>query len=249
MTKSNAHKFKEILNCRFSDVTEDDVIQWSEHVLSRSSKHYVATVNVAILMMMRADPKLSHYINCASLTLADGQPIIWLSKLLKRHLPERVTGIDFMEKLAQLAAKKGKSIYIIGAKDVVLKAAIKKLKTNAPDLIIAGSSNGYFSQQEAPLRIKTINESKADILIVAMGVPLQEYFIQNHWDDLNVKLAVAVGGSLDVLSGQKSRAPLWMQVYGLEWLYRLSQEPQRLAKRYFITNSQFIYLSLKELFS
>ena len=239
---------QDILDCDFHMVTQHDVLKWAKTILARPSCHYITTVNVAILMMMRSDHQLRDFIKQSALTVADEQPIIWLSKLLGRPLPERIAGVDLCQRLANSAAQDGKSIYLLGATDTALAKAEQKLLLDNPSLVIAGRSNGYFEASEAETRADLIKESEADILFVAMGVPRQEYFIAENLSRCGVKLCIALGGSFDVISGMTKRAPKWMQNCGLEWLFRLGQEPQRLAKRYAITNAQFLTLSVKALF-
>ncbi len=237
-----------ILDCDFHSVSQKDVLQWSKDVLTRPGSQYITTVNVAILMMMRTDHRLREFIEQSAIIVADGQPIIWLSKLLGKPLPERVAGIDLCQHLAKVAVQDGQSVYLLGATDSVLAKTELKLLADNPNLIIAGRSNGYFEASEAEARAHLIKESGADILFVAMGVPRQEYFIAENLGRCGVKLCIALGGSFDVISGTTKRAPRWMQNYGLEWLFRLGQEPRRLAKRYAITNAQFLILSVKSLF-
>jgi len=238
-----------ILNCDFDPVTEEDVLDWAKELLTSSHRGYISTVNVAILMMMRRDERLRNFMDASTLTVADGQPIIWLSKLLGKPLPERVAGIDLCAKIATLAADNNHSIFLMGATDKILDLTEKQLLKDNPRLRIAGKCNGYFKQSQTDCRVRAVKESGADILFVAMGVPRQEYFVQENWGDLGVKLSIALGGSFDVISGEKQRAPKWMQIYGLEWCFRLLQEPRRLAMRYAITNTEFLRLSAKELLS
>ena len=248
MTKNHQFQSQRILDCDFHAVTQNDVLNWSKGILVKPDNHYITTVNVAILMMMRSDHQLRDFIKQSALTVADGQPIIWLSKLLGKPLPKRIAGIDLCQRLAEIAAQDGKSIYLLGATDTVLAKAEQKLLLDNPSLIIAGRSNGYFEASEAETRAHLIKKSGAEILFVAMGVPRQEYFIAENLRRCGVKLCIALGGSFDVISGTTKRAPKWMQNCGLEWLFRLGQEPRRLAKRYIITNTQFLTLSVRAFF-
>ncbi|MBL4853780.1 MAG: WecB/TagA/CpsF family glycosyltransferase [Robiginitomaculum sp.] len=247
MKPLNQHNSRVILNCSFHSVTEEDVLQWAKDLLDSSQRGYLTTVNVAMLMMMRTDKKLRNFIESSAMTVADGQPVIWLSKLLGRPLPQRVAGVDLCYSLARLAAQNNKSLYLLGATDAIIEHVQRRLKRNNPDLIITGKSNGYFSDCQTPNMVQRIKDSGADILYVGMGVPRQEGFIQDNWEQLGVKLAIPVGGSFDVIAGCKRRAPKWMQSFGLEWCFRLLQEPRRLAKRYAVTNTKFIWLSVKAL--
>lgn len=238
---------QKFLGCSFDAISEDQALAWSRKFISGSQAGYVATVNVAILMMMRQDERLKKYVENASLTVADGQPIIWLSKLLRKPLPERVAGIDLFESIAKMAARENKKVYLLGATDQVLSQCERQLCKDNPNLIIAGRHNGYFSKSEAYGRAKAIKDSQADILFVAMGVPRQDYFIEQYLEASGVKLAIGLGGSFDVIGGVCKRAPRWMQNSGMEWFFRMMQEPKRLAKRYATTNSKFIYLGFREI--
>lgn len=245
MTDVTQYGVRRILNCSFHAVTEETVLEWAKGLLNSGQRKYISTVNVAILMMMRKDERLTRFIENSAITVADGQPIIWLSRLLGKPLPNRIAGIDLCEKIAHLSAQNQKTLYLLGATDTVLEKTERQLLADNPSLVIAGKSNGYFDTESVEQRVTDIRNSGADILFVAMGVPRQEYFIQENWDRLGVKLTIALGGSFDVISGKTKRAPKWMQNYGLEWLFRLFQEPRRLAKRYAVTNIQFLSLSLK----
>jgi len=237
-----------ILGCNFDEVDNEAAVKWSENWLDRDQSGYITTVNVAILMMMRTDKFLKHFIKNSALVVADGLPIIWLSKLMGTPLPERVAGIDFIQDIVRYAAENGKSVYLFGAKPKTVKKVAARLQHENPKLILAGVDDGYYSKDEEADRVKKVRESGADILIVAMGVPRQEKFLGNNWDELGVKLAIPVGGSFDVIARETKRAPMWMQNSGLEWFYRMCQEPRRLFKRYLVTNTQFIWFGLLSLF-
>jgi N-acetylglucosaminyldiphosphoundecaprenol N-acetyl-beta-D-mannosaminyltransferase len=198
-----------------------------------------------MLMMMRSDRKLQGFVDRASLVVADGQPLVWASRLRDNPLPERVTGVDLVEELCGLAAKEGFGVYFLGSKPAIIETVAERLAERHRGLEICGISDGYFDSTEAPRRAQAIRKSGAKILIVGMGVPLQEEFIQNHWDQLGVELAIPVGGSFDVIAGAARRAPVWLQRIGMEWFFRLVQEPRRLWKRYLVTNTQFIYHLLR----
>ena len=232
---------KKILNGSFDSVTTAETSDWATQLIKLGERGYICTVNVAILMMMSTDSQLQRFVEKASLVVADGQPIVWASRLLSQALPERVTGIDLIDSLAVRAEKEQFRIYLLGATQEVITTAAANLKSRYPKLDICGFDDGYFSAAETSKRVQAIRQSGAQILIVGMGVPRQEVFLEENWSDLGVNLAIGVGGSFDVIAGKKKRAPLWMQTAGLEWLYRLIQEPQRLWKRYLVTNLQFIY--------
>lgn len=237
----------QILNGQFDRVSLESTVNWITQLIQSGDRGYICTVNVAILMMMLENPRLQRFVERASLIVADGQPIVWASRWFKRELPERVTGIDLIEEIAQQAVKHQFRVYLLGATQEVITATANALNQRYPHLHICGCADGYFSAAEAPKRVQAIRESGAQILLVGMGVPRQEYFMEEYWSQLGVNLAIGVGGSFEVIAGKKKRAPVWVQETGLEWLYRLVQEPHRLGKRYLVTNSQFIYLLGREL--
>jgi N-acetylglucosaminyldiphosphoundecaprenol N-acetyl-beta-D-mannosaminyltransferase len=238
--KVEANNRIQILNTNFDCVTLGETVDWVVQLIASGKRGYICTVNVAILMMMRSDPQLQNFVNNAALVVADGQPLVWTSRFFSQSLPERVTGIDLIDAIAAKAQADGLGIYIMGATPDVITAAVKKMQSKYPHLKICGFDDGYFKESQADQRVKAIAQSGAQILFVGMGVPRQELFIEQNWAQLGVNLAIGVGGSFDVYSGLRKRAPLWVQQTGLEWLYRLIQEPQRLWKRYLVTNSQFV---------
>lgn len=224
-----------------------DTLDWATKWVKAGRRGYLCTVNVAMLMMMRTDPRLQQFADGASLSVADGQPLVWVSQLKRVRLPERVTGVDLLFLLCERAAKEGLKIYLLGARSEVVEMAAEKLRERYEGLCISGFSDGYFTPEEAPDRARTIRESGAQILWLGMGVPRQEYFVAEHWQDLGVNLAIPVGGSFEVVAGRKKRAPVFLQKIGMEWCYRLCMEPRRLGKRYFTTNTQFFWLMLKDI--
>ncbi|KAF3883999.1 WecB/TagA/CpsF family glycosyltransferase [Tolypothrix bouteillei VB521301] len=234
----------QILNSSFDPVTIQETVNWAIRFIQEEKRGYICTVNVAILMMMENNKRLAKIINKAVLIVADGQPIIWTSRWLSAPLPSRVAGIDLIYELAAVAEQRQLGIYLLGGTTDVIADAAAKLQSKHPRLKIS-FDNGYFSSQQAAGRAEAIRQSGASILFVGMGVPRQEYFLEEHWENLGVNLAIGVGGSFDVIAGRKKRAPLWVQEVGLEWLYRLLQEPRRLWRRYLFTNLQFIYTLLQ----
>lgn len=231
-----------VLNCDLDAATVQSATDWAREWILSGRRGYICTVNVAILMMMRSNRKLQDFVDRASLVVADGQPLVWASRLQGEHsLPERVTGIELVEELCALAANEGFGVYFLGAKPAVIEAVAQRLAERHPGLKVCGASHGYFDAAEAPKRAELIRETGARILIVGMGVPLQEKFIEDHWEELGVELAIPVGGSFDVIAGAARRAPVWLQRIGMEWFFRLLQEPRRLWKRYLVTNTQFVF--------
>jgi N-acetylglucosaminyldiphosphoundecaprenol N-acetyl-beta-D-mannosaminyltransferase len=236
-----------LLNGRFDPLRLEEAVELIARRIHAKQSGYLCTVNVAILMMMRHDPWLQGFIDRAALVVADGLPLIWCSRMLGCPLPERVTGVDLVERLCERAAHEKFGVYLLGAHATAVQTLAHQLKRRYPGLILSGIADGYFDHRQAEMRARAVAESGAKILVVAMGVPRQEHFIEEYWDRLRVPFAIGVGGSFDVLSGHRARAPYLMQRAGLEWLFRLVQEPRRLWKRYLVTNAEFLYRVWREL--
>lgn len=230
-----------ILNARFDRLTLPETVQAVFEHVRAGRRGWLCTVNVAMLMMMRQDAALQSFVDRASFVVADGQPLLWVAPHFGADLPARVTGVDLIYALSRRAGRERVSVGLIGAHASVVDEASRRLTSMYPDVRISYTGDGWFSRDEAAQRADAIREAGTDILFVAMGVPLQERFIESQWDRLGVKLAIGVGGSFEVLAGVRARAPLALQQRGLEWAYRLAQEPRRLWRRYLVTNSQFIY--------
>jgi N-acetylglucosaminyldiphosphoundecaprenol N-acetyl-beta-D-mannosaminyltransferase len=196
--------------------------------------HQVATVNVDFLVKAASDPELRYLLQEADLATADGMPLLWAARLLRAPLKQRVAGVDLVPMLVQRAAQKGYSIYFFGSAPGVAEIAARKLVEQYPKLKIAGiASPPYTSVLEMDAAmLAEIRAAKPDILFVALGNPKQEKWIGMYGRELGIPVMIGVGGSLDMIAGQVSRAPVWMQKSGLEWVYRLMQEPRRLWKRY-----------------
>jgi N-acetylglucosaminyldiphosphoundecaprenol N-acetyl-beta-D-mannosaminyltransferase len=196
---------------------------------------------------MQTDLQLRKSVNESDIINADGQAVVWASKILGKPLKERVAGIDLMQNLVKMAHEKEYKIFFFGAKEEVVLDVINKYKNQYSSNIIAGYRNGYFKKEEEQDIAKQISNSGANILFVAISSPTKENFLYENKDLLNnVNFIMGVGGSFDVVSGKVKRAPLWMQNVGLEWFYRFSQEPNRMWKRYLIGNTKFILLVIKE---
>jgi N-acetylglucosaminyldiphosphoundecaprenol N-acetyl-beta-D-mannosaminyltransferase len=232
-----------LLNGEFDPLTLPQTVDAIFQILKDGKRGWLATVNVSILMMMRSDARLQNFVDRAALVVADGQPLIWCAPWLGKRLPERVTGVDLVDSLCERAALEGKRVYLLGAtKDIVTQLA-QKLGERYPGLQVS-FADGYFKKDQAVERADQVRASQADILFVGMGVPRQETFMEEQWDRLGVGMAIGVGGSFDVLAGLRARAPVWVQTIGMEWFFRLVQEPRRLFARYLVTNSQFVWLLL-----
>ncbi len=216
-----------ILGTKIARMTMAEVLDWVRMMVEQGKPRHIVTANAEILHKAWKDKKFFHIINKADLITADGSGVIWAARFLGKPLPERVTGIDLVHKIFSVAENKGWRIYFLGATEKVVEKAVLNTLSRHPLLQVAGYHNGYYAPEETAGVVAKIAQEAPDILLVGMGAPRQEYFIQEHLRDLKATVAIGVGGSFDVLAGVMKRAPRWMQRLGLEWLYRLWQEPGR----------------------
>ena len=219
-----------------------------DRIRARETTQHVV-INAGKICLMRKDKVLCDIVNNCPIINADGQSIVWASHFLGHRLPERVAGVDLMEKLIELAAGKGFSVYFFGATEDVVVRVKEFYEKKYPALKVAGYRNGYFKPEDDEEIIKNMLESKADILFVGFSSPKKEYWIRDHIDKVNIPFMMGVGGSFDTVIGHVKRAPMWMQKIGMEWFYRFIKEPRRMFRRYMIGNFQFIGMVLKHKFS
>lgn len=234
-----------LLGCPLDTVTLEDAVRRVVQAMTHRQRLIHVAVNVAKLVRMGRDPVLHRDVSKADLITADGMGIVLGTKLVGQSVPERVTGIDLMDRVFALSARKGFRPYILGAQPKVLNAALYRLQLRHPALRIAGSHHGYFAPADEAALVAKINASGADCLFVGLPTPMKERFIARHADALTPAFVMGVGGSIDVLAGHVKRAPRWMQRSGLEWLYRIAQEPRRMWRRYLVTNTVFLGLMLR----
>ena len=235
-----------IFDATFDALTADQTVDAVFDLLAAGGRGWLCTVNVSTLMMMRKDATLRAFAARARLVVADGEPLVWCSRLFGTPLPERVAGIELIDALCARAVREGRAVYLLGATAPLLERAMQALRTCHPGLRVAGA-DGYFTADEAVARADAIRASRSALLLVGMGVPRQEIFIDQQWERLGVGMAIGVGGSFDVLGGARFRAPHWLRRIGLEWVVRLVQEPVRLLPRYAATNSMFCWLLAQKL--
>ncbi|KGJ88822.1 WecB/TagA/CpsF family glycosyltransferase [Colwellia psychrerythraea] len=202
-------------------------------------------VNVAKLVNMQRDTELANSVNSCDLINIDGMGVVWGARSCGHRVPERVAGVDLFHHLLTMSARCEFPVFLLGATEDVVTQTVEVIKTQNPDLKIAGYHHGYFWDDEKAV-VEKIQKSGAKLLFIAITSPKKENFINKWQDSLGVNFVMGVGGTFDVVAGKVKRAPVWMQNYGLEWLYRVIQEPGRMWKRYLITNSKFAYLLLKE---
>lgn len=218
-----------ILGVQVNTENYDELIPKVFRNIEDKKKSLVVAINPEKLMKAKEDPRLKALLNRAEFQIPDGIGVIIASKLKKGSISSRITGIDMMDRIVREAARTGRAVFLYGAKPGVADKAAQQLKQTYPDLIVAGTQDGYESDTSKVL--ETINKSKPDILFVAMGSPKQEQWIEQHRDNLHPTLYQGVGGSFDVLAGNVKRAPAAFQRMGAEWLYRLLKEPSRLKRQ------------------
>lgn len=239
-----------IFNTTIDNLTMVETLSLVEKAIQNESQIIYADVNADKIVTLQHDKLIQEYFREATIVNADGQAVIWAAKLLGYPLKERVTGVDLMNELVRLSAKKKYTIYFLGAKEEVVSTLVNKYKNLYGEELIAGYRNGYFTHKEEQEIVEDIKKSNANILFVAITSPKKEEFLHQYKKELeNVNFIMGVGGSFDVHAGYIKRAPKWMQKAGLEWLFRVYQEPGRMWKRYLIGNTKFIALFTKTYFN
>ncbi len=235
-----------ICNIPVDSLTMEETLYLIEKsIIEKKPIHHVV-INAAKVVNAQKDEGLKESIVSCDIINADGQAIVWAARLFNTPLPERVAGIDLMEALVKLSAQKKYRIFFLGATEEIVNLVVNFYSDTYGKDIIAGYRNGYFKKEEEQAIAKQISDSNADILFVAMSSPKKEIFLNTYKDLIQTPFIMGVGGSFDVVAGHVKRAPVWMQKSGLEWFYRVLQEPRRMWKRYLFGNSEFIYMVLKE---
>ena len=225
----------------------DESIDEAERLIAAGGCHQHVVVNAAKIVKAETDPELRASIENAAIVNIDGQAVVWAARALGAEVQERVAGIDFMDELLARAADRGWSVYFLGATDEVVSRVVEVERDRHRGLRIAGSRNGFWSKDEEAAVVAEIAAAKPTIVLLAIPSPNKERFAAAHLDAMGASLVVGVGGSFDVVAGLTKRAPRWMQRAGLEWFYRLMQEPGRMWKRYLVGNSKFLAMVAREL--
>ena len=237
---------RELFGAQVAALTMAETVAAVEAAILAGSPLQIGVVNAAKLVNMRRQPRLRDAVLSCDLILADGMAVVWASRLLGRPLPERVAGIDLMTALLARGNQRRWRVYCLGAEPSVIEAAIAAMTRSYPEVEIVGRHHGYFTEIDEPRIADAIAASKPHVLLVGMTSPKKEEFIARWHDRLAVPVCHGVGGSFDVLAGKVQRAPLIWQRAGLEWLYRVLQEPGRLWRRYLVTNVLFIHMVARE---
>lgn len=227
--------------------TMEETIQYIVNRIERRETVKHVAINAAKIVYARKSRIMEDAILSSDIVSADGQSIVWGARLLGKRIPERVAGVDLFLQLLGEFEKRNIPVFFLGAQEDVLEQMQEKIKKDYPRLNIAGCRNGYFSQEEEGQVCGMINDSQAQALFLGISSPKKELFLLENSAALNPCFRMGVGGSFDVLAGRTKRAPESFQKAGLEWLYRIYQEPTRMWKRYAVTNTLYLFYLVKEL--
>lgn len=220
----------EILGVSVAAVTMAEAVSVIEEFIEQKAKVLIATANAEMLMRATYDHEFCQILNEAGLVVPDGAGTVWAAHHLGYAMPERVAGYDLAQELMRLAPRKKTRIFFFGAGPGVAEAAKAKAEQLYPGIEIVGVRNGFFTADDEAAIIAQIKEAKPDLLLVALGVPKQEKWIHKNLAELDVPVAIGVGGTFDVMAGVMKRAPLWVQKAKLEWLFRGLLQPKRAGR-------------------
>lgn len=238
---TTARQTAAVLGVRIDRLDMEGTIRRVEEIIAQRTPSQHLAVSVTNLVAIQDDPWLRTVAEEAEIVSADGLGVVWASRLLGDALPERVNAMDLMERLFEVAERKGYRIFVLGARQDALERAISRIRERHPNLTIAGYRNGYFDESEDEEVVAEIRGAAADMLFVAISSPKKEYWLARYKDELGVPFVMGVGGAVDVLAGLRRRAPLVVQRAGLEWAFRMLQEPRRLGRRFLVGNAKFVY--------
>jgi len=235
----------DVLGCRVDNVTMAESVAWCDALIQAGRPAYVVTPNAEIVMQAQRMPDLRRLINSSQLSIPDGASLLLAGRMLGRPLREQVTGTDLSYELARLASRRGYRMFLLGAAEGVAQAAAARLVARYPGLQIAGTFGGWSRPEgDAETRAAVAAAAPVDILLVAYGAPWQERWIGRNAADLDVKLAMGVGGVFDFIAGRVRRAPRWLRRIGFDWLFRLAVQPWRWRRQ--LTIPQFLWQVLLE---
>lgn len=239
-----------VLGLGIDAVTMDQAIAAFERLIHRRRPALACSLNVDICMKAQRDAELRAIIQAADLVLVDGTPMVWAARFLGSPLPGRVSGSDFVPAFAGVAARAGYRLFLLGAAPGIAERARDWLERHRPGVLVAGTyapPAGFERDvSEIARTIDIVRRARPDVLFAAFGAPKQEKWLFRFRGDLEVPVSMGIGSSLDYLAGRLRRAPGWMQRAGLEWTYRLAQEPARLWRRYLIEDPPFVYHIVRE---
>jgi N-acetylglucosaminyldiphosphoundecaprenol N-acetyl-beta-D-mannosaminyltransferase len=229
----------EFLGVPIDALTFDETVAQAVDAMRSGRMTQHVALNVAKLIKLRHDADLRRDVIESDIVGVDGMGIVWGARALGVHVPERVPGVDLMQQLLAICAREGFRPYLFGARPQVLETAVEQTLRRWPRIDIAGYRDGYDGARDESAAVAAIRDSGADCLFIGMPTPHKERFLHRHRFRLGVPFIMGVGGGIDVLAGHVARAPASVQRAGLEWLYRIYQEPRRMWWRYLSTNIAF----------
>jgi N-acetylglucosaminyldiphosphoundecaprenol N-acetyl-beta-D-mannosaminyltransferase len=235
-----------VLGCAIDAVSLEEAVDAIERRIVRREPCQHVAINAAKLVRLQRESQLARAVAGCELVTADGQSVVWAARLLGKPLPGRVAGIDLMDAVLRRASERGYGVFVLGARPEVLERALTVLRQRHPALELSGH-HGYFGPEDEPAVVESIVQAAPDVLFVALETPAKELFLARNRDRLRIPFAMGVGGAVDILGGVRKRAPRTLQRLGLEWAFRLAQEPRRLAGRYVVGNTRFTWLVAREL--
>ncbi len=224
-------KKADILGCSIDLLNITETMERLKFLIESGTAEQVITLNAEIAYTARKDQQLQAIINSASLVTPDGIGIVWAGRFMGYEISDRITGIDLVYRISEKAVSQGWTIFLLGASPGMADKAARNLSSLYPGLHIAGSDHGYHKEEDMAAVLNGINQARPDILLVALGAPRQEYWIYEHKATLDVPVCIGVGGSFDVIAGEKKRAPDCFIKLNLEWLFRLFSEPARIKRQ------------------
>lgn len=236
-----------LFGLRMDNLSMEETVSRVNEFIARGGVHQHVVVNVDKVVKAQRDPHLREVINSCDLVNVDGQPVVWISRLLGQPLKERVAGIDLMTRLCEEAAARSYRLYFLGARKEVVERVVEIVRARFPEAIVSGWRDGYFSADEEKDVAADIASARPDILFVAITSPKKELLLARWKDQMSAPFVMGVGGSFDVVAGMVRRAPRWVQRAGLEWLFRLMQEPRRMWRRYLVEDMYFLWLVVRAL--
>jgi N-acetylglucosaminyldiphosphoundecaprenol N-acetyl-beta-D-mannosaminyltransferase len=219
---------KEILGIAFDDLTREEAVQRGRALLAENRFHYVVTPNPEFILASEQDEEFRAILNEADLVLPDGIGVVYAAKILGTPLKERVAGIEFAADMLACLNEQGGRLYLLGAKPGVAEQAGRNIVAQYPNIVLCGTQDGYFKDEEAVLL--RVSQAQPDLLFVCLGAPKQEKWMYRWGIHTGARLAIGLGGALDVFAGNVERAPESWRKLGLEWAYRLKKEPSRIGR-------------------
>ncbi len=237
------------MNTEIDNLTMQEALAEIDNLIQKNKNSYVVTPNVDHIVQLEKGGPLNEVYKNADLILADGKPLIWISKWYKNPIKEKISGSDLFPKLCEMAAKRGYKMYFLGAAEGVAAKAANNLMERFPGLEVVGTYSPPIGFEKNPEEMKKIitqiKKSNPHILIVGLGCPKQELFILNNREELGVPISLGLGASIDFEAGNIKRAPKWMSNHGFEWLFRITQDPKRMIKRYLFDDRKILRIATK----